>query len=76
VHYTEFDHDDSMRWLARTPNGSRLLLIYTHGVTGAHGDVLPLHPAHAVADDIVQHGRTLHTFASGFHYMVFSKDTS
>jgi hypothetical protein len=65
-----------MWWLARTPHGSRFLLIYTCGVAGAHGDVLPLHPAHAVADDIIQYGHTLHTFASGFHCMVFSKDTS
>jgi hypothetical protein len=65
-----------MWWLARTPHGSRFLLIYTCGVAGAHDDVLPLHPAHAVADDIIQFGHTLHTFASGFHCMVFSKDTS
>jgi hypothetical protein len=49
-------------------------LIYTRGITGDHGD--SLHPAHAVVDDIVHFGRTLHTYASGFHCIVFLKDTS
>jgi hypothetical protein len=53
VHYAEFDHDDSMCWLARTPHGSILLMIYTRGVTSAHIDVFPLHPGHTVADNIV-----------------------
>src|SRR4051812_30064234 len=63
------DEDDNlgMWWLARSPHGSRLLLVYTYGVT-----------SNAIADDtsVVHYGCTIHTYPSRFECMVFSMDTS
>ena len=59
-------------WLARSPHGSRLVIVYTRGIKYEKSGI---HPSHAAADDIIHHGRTLHTYASGFHCMVFSMDT-
>ena len=64
--------DPGTWWLARSPHGSRLVLVYTRGVKY---DMSGIHPGHAAADDIIHHGRTLQTYASGFHCMVFSMDT-
>ena len=64
--------DPGTWWLARSPHGSRLVLVYTRGVKY---DMSGIHPGHAAADDIIHHGRTLKTYASGFHCMVFSMDT-
>ena len=73
IQHEEHEADDHcMWWLARSPLGSRLVLVYTRGVTDENSGI---HPAHAAADDIVHYGRTLQTYASGFHCMVFSMDT-
>lgn len=51
-------------WLAKSTRGYKLLMIYTRGISDGFG---------GLADDgVVQYGRTVHTYASGFHCMVFS----
>ena len=61
------ENDPSRWWLARSAGGSRLLLVYTYGVSG-----------NAIVDDssVVHYGRTVRTYPSGFECMVFSMDTS
>ena len=61
------ENDPGRWWLARSTRGSRLLLVYTYGVSG-----------NAIADDtsVVHYGRTVRTYPSGFECMVFSMDTS
>jgi hypothetical protein len=76
VFYQSFPFDDleedtygDLWWLAISPHGSRLLLVYTHGVTDNRD------PA-ATADSVVDYyGRTVNTYASGFNCAVFSMDT-
>ena len=55
-------------WLARSLDGSRLLLVYTRGAVDHDG---------ALADhNVVHYAGNLRTYASGFRCRVFSLDTA
>jgi hypothetical protein len=77
----ENEHINSMRWLARSADGSRLLQICT--IVSSDDQVDCLHDKHcshcytpAVHPSVVHCGRPLCTYASGFGCLVFSMDTS
>jgi hypothetical protein len=71
------DYDPGLWFLARSPDGSRLLLVHTYGVHDE--DYLRGFYSHGHPDadhSVDQCGRTDHTFTTGFGCKVFSKDTS
>jgi hypothetical protein len=77
----ENEHIYSMRWLARSADGSRFLQIYTIVSSDDQEDCL--HDQHcphchtpAAHPSVVHCGRPLCTYASGFDCLVFSMDTS
>jgi hypothetical protein len=70
------DHevDYGMWWLARSIDGSRLLLIHTLGIADEREYSCKV--CHTASDRRVHHGRTVGNYASGFGCLVFTKDTS
>jgi len=71
----EHDCDYGMWWLAKSRDGSRLLLVHTRGIADHKDDYCLVchtrdHPT------VIHHGRTVRTYAYGFGCMVFSKDST
>ena len=70
-------YDIGLWWLARAPNGSRLLLITTWGVTDGL-DYSRLYGGFPVAASIIadHQGRAIRAYPDGFGCQVYSMDTS
>lgn len=66
----EDEEDETNRgtwWLAKSLKGSKLLMIYTRGISDGFGALAD--------DDAVHYGRTVRTYSSGFRCMAFVMNT-
>jgi hypothetical protein len=68
------EYGPGLWWLARSLDGSRLLLVHTRGVTD--GRDYRAYYGYPVTDNSADHyGRTIRTYATGFGCQVFSMNT-
>jgi hypothetical protein len=71
----ETEYDPGMWWLAKSPDGSRFLLVHTQRVVD-RDDYRAYQSYPDVANSADHHGCTMHTYAAGFHCQVLWIDTS